>query len=125
MPEDDETPCPFLGDDEICQIYDHRPMTCRLHGLPNIDYSGESFSDDYCSLNFQTVDPLTLPQLKWAFRQAFQQELELFALYTRQLTGRSIQELDILLPLVPLLDFEQTDWRNFTLYTLPGSKGSK
>ena len=125
MPESDETPCPFLGDDELCQIYDHRPMTCRLHGLPNIDYSGESFSDDYCSLNFQTVDPLTLPQLQWGFRQAFQQELELFALYTRQLTGSSIQELDILLPLVPLLDFEQTDWRNFTLYTLPESKGSK
>lgn len=125
MPEDDATPCPFLGADDLCQIYDHRPMTCRLHGLPNIDLSGEIFSDDYCSLNFKTVDPLTLSQLKWGFRQTFQQELDLFAIYTRQLTGSSVQELDILLPLVPLLDFEQTDWRNITLYTLPGLKGAK
>ena len=121
MPEEDETPCPFLDDDGLCLIYAHRPMTCRLHGLPNIDFSGESFSDDFCSLNFQENDPLLLPQLKWSFRDAFQQELELFSLFSEKITGRRLQELDTLLPLVPLIDFEHTDWQNLTFYTLPGS----
>ena len=120
MPEEDETPCPFLDEDGLCLIYHDRPMTCRLHGLPNIDFSGESFSDDFCSLNFTGIDPLSLPQLRWGFRQAFQQEHDLFSSYTEQLTGRPLKELDTLLPLVPLIDFDRTDWENITLYTLPG-----
>ncbi|TYT75263.1 YkgJ family cysteine cluster protein [Desulfobotulus mexicanus] len=26
--------CPFLGDDDTCQLYDCRPITCRLYGVP-------------------------------------------------------------------------------------------
>lgn len=26
--------CPMLGDDDLCAIYDHRPITCRLYGVP-------------------------------------------------------------------------------------------
>ncbi len=26
--------CPFLGDDDQCEMYDHRPITCRLYGVP-------------------------------------------------------------------------------------------
>ncbi len=118
MPEADETPCPFLGDDALCLIYAHRPMTCRLHGLPNIDLSGESFSDDFCSLNFTTVDPLLLPQIRGEFRQAFKTELDLFRAYTSALTGTPMNELDTLLPLVPLIGFDRTDWRNLAFYTL-------
>lgn len=120
MPEDDETPCPFLDDRGLCLVYAYRPMTCRLHGLPNIDDSGESFSDDFCSLNFQSIDPLSLPQLKWGFRQAFQQENELFHLFSKQLTGKTFIELDTLLQLVPLIDFERTDWHNLNVYSRPG-----
>ncbi|MEZ4485429.1 MAG: YkgJ family cysteine cluster protein [Syntrophotaleaceae bacterium] len=57
MPEDDQTPCPLLGEDGGCLVYEHRPMICRTHGLPNIDDSGESFSDHHCSLNFVGIDP--------------------------------------------------------------------
>jgi hypothetical protein len=118
MPEEDETRCPFLGDDDRCLIYAFRPMTCRLHGLPNIDFSGESFSDLFCSLNFKDVDPLSLPQIRWSFRQTFSRELDLFREYTTQLIGSPKNELDTLLPLVPLIDFHRTDWQNLTLYTI-------
>ena len=118
MPEEDEIPCPFLHDDGSCLIYAHRPMTCRLHGLPNIDLTGESFSDEYCSLNFHQIDPLLFPGLKWNFRQTFQQEFELFSLFTEQLIGRPMKEMDTFLPLVPLIDFDRTDWRNVQFYTL-------
>ncbi len=26
--------CPMLGDDDLCSIYEHRPITCRLYGVP-------------------------------------------------------------------------------------------
>lgn len=26
--------CPLLHDDETCQMYDHRPITCRFYGIP-------------------------------------------------------------------------------------------
>ncbi len=26
--------CPFLGDDDRCAMYEHRPITCRLYGIP-------------------------------------------------------------------------------------------
>ena len=26
--------CPLLGDDDRCVLYDHRPITCRLYGVP-------------------------------------------------------------------------------------------
>ena len=121
MPEGDETPCPFLDDEGLCLIYEFRPMTCRLHGLPNIDFSGESFSDAYCSLNFHGVDPLVFPQIRWEFRQTFMKELDLFHQFTAQLTGTPMNELDTLLQLVPLIDFERTDWQNLVVYTLPES----
>ena len=27
-------PCPALGDDGLCRVYEHRPLTCRSMGLP-------------------------------------------------------------------------------------------
>ena len=26
--------CPLLGDDDLCAMYEHRPITCRLYGVP-------------------------------------------------------------------------------------------
>ncbi len=26
--------CPLLGEDNLCVIYDHRPITCRVYGIP-------------------------------------------------------------------------------------------
>ena len=26
--------CPLLGDDDLCSMYEHRPITCRLYGVP-------------------------------------------------------------------------------------------
>jgi Fe-S-cluster containining protein len=27
-------PCPALGDDGLCRLYEHRPLTCRSMGIP-------------------------------------------------------------------------------------------
>ncbi len=28
--------CPLLGDDDLCVLYDYRPVTCRLYGIPTV-----------------------------------------------------------------------------------------
>jgi hypothetical protein len=80
-------------------------MICRTHGLPNIDSSGESFSDLCCTLNFSNTDPLLATELRWPFRRAFEQELALFEEFTRQLLGASVREADTFIPLALLIDF--------------------
>jgi Fe-S-cluster containining protein len=111
MPEEDETPCPLLSDDGLCLVYKFRPMTCRLHGLPNIDISGESFSDEFCSLNFRQTDPLNKLELRWKFRDTFNKEFDLLAQFSQQLTGTRRLELDTFIPLALLIDFDETDWQ--------------
>lgn len=44
-------PCPFLATDGRCLIYEHRPMACRLEGVPMVDVRDGLFGD-WCELNF-------------------------------------------------------------------------
>jgi Fe-S-cluster containining protein len=113
MPEEDETPCVLLGDDGKCLVYNYRPMTCRLNGLPLVDISGEVFFDEWCTLNFIGKDPLHQESLRWDFRRHFRTELELFHLFSKQLIGRSINELDTFIPTALFIDFERYDWRGW------------
>ncbi len=105
MPEDDLTPCPLLGTDGNCLVYQSRPLTCRLHGLPNIDCSGESFSDARCSLNFVDSKPLFRTELRYRFRDTFAREFDLLGMFARQLTGQHQLELDTFIPSGLLIDF--------------------
>lgn len=105
MPEDDMTPCPLLGADGGCLVYQSRPLTCRLHGLPNIDCSGESFSEDWCTLNFVDSNPLHKDELRYPFRDTFAREFELLGLFAQQVTGRRQLELDTFIPSGLLIDF--------------------
>ena len=106
MPEEDATPCPLLGEDGCCLVYAWRPMTGRLHGLPNIDLSGESFSDECWTLNFPDADPLALPELRWSFRRTFAAEMQLFGEFTIALFGAPRNEVDTFIPLALLMDWE-------------------
>jgi len=106
MPEGDETPCPLLGADGFCLVYPFRPMTCRLHGLPNRDLTGEDFSADLCTLH--PGDPHSLPEtvLHWPFRAAFSREIALLRAFTLQLTGTPTSEADTFIPLALLADYK-------------------
>lgn len=104
MPEEDETPCPLLSETGACLVYDHRPMTCRLNGIPLIDTSGEELFDDWCTLNFTDADPLVFPDLRHPFNDLFAQELLLFRELTRNLLGEAVSELDTIIPAAVFLD---------------------
>jgi Fe-S-cluster containining protein len=113
MPDDDETPCPLLGSDGRCLVYEHRPMTCRLHGLPLVDVSGEVMHDEWCTLNFDGEDPLKREELRWEFTRLFRDELGLFQQFTERLIGAPINELDTFIPTALLIDFARFDWRRW------------
>ena len=113
MPEDDETPCVLLGSDGRCLVYDNRPMTCRLHGIPLVDHSGEVMYDGWCTLNFAERDPLVMTELRWRFQSHFEEELSLFRAFTDELLGERVSELDTFIPLALLQDFKGFDWRGW------------
>ncbi len=115
MPEDDETPCPLLDADGLCMVYNSRPMTCRLHGLPNTDCSGEDFDGTNCTLH--KGNPLDLPEdvLRWRFRDVFYEEVLIFKKFTDQLTGTAYSEIDTFIPLALLADYNKVDWGKLKL----------
>jgi len=104
MPEDDEIPCPLLSTGGVCLVYDQRPMTCRLNGIPLVDTSGEVLFDEWCTLNFRDCDPLESEGLRHSFNELFTQELLLFRELTRRLFGASVNELDTIIPAAVFLD---------------------
>lgn len=113
MPDEDETPCPLLDDDGNCLVYDYRPMTCRLHGLPLIDVSGEVFHDEWCTLNFTHDDPLMHKGLSWEFRELFRDELLLFQDVMVCLLNEKMNELDTFIPTALMIDFQGFDWERW------------
>lgn len=40
--------CPVLGREGECRLYSHRPMTCRMSGVPVVDVSGETIYAEGC-----------------------------------------------------------------------------
>lgn len=113
MPEDDETPCPLLGENGKCLVYDFRPMTCRLHGLPLLDISGEVLYDEWCTLNFVGNNPLDMKDLHWEFNELFRKELLIFREFTVQLLNEPFNELDTFIPTALLIDFSGFDWQKW------------
>ncbi len=122
MPEDDLTPCPLLDPAGRCLVYEYRPMTCRLHGLPQIDNSGEIFLGEWCSRNFIGMNPLALDELRHDFQQLFTAEFTLLRAFAKELCGRDSAELDTFIPLAVLIDFDGFDWKGWARGDLPATE---
>lgn len=113
MTSDNETPCLLLGDDGRCLLYDFRPMTCRLHGLPLVDVSGEVMENDWCTKNFTGDDPLIKEHLRGPFYRLLGEEADLGKYFTKELLGKVVGELDTFIPTALLIDFKGFDWRSW------------
>jgi len=110
MPDEDETPCVLLDSEGRCMVYAYRPMTCRLHGLPLVDMSGEVMHDEWCTENFTDMDPLGQPELSAPFSDIFRREVSLGREFSRNLLGEVVFELDTVIPLALLVDYSSFDW---------------
>jgi Fe-S-cluster containining protein len=113
MPDDDETPCPLLSETGECLVYPFRPMTCRLHGIPLVDVSGEIFHEEHCSMNFTGLNPLSDKGLFWNFSTCFETEVALFRQFTFKLVNQHVNELDTFIPLAVLMDYRSFDWKEW------------
>ncbi len=115
MPEEDQAACPLLDESGRCMIYASRPLICRLHGLPNIDLSGEDFDGTICSLH--NGNPMDLPAsvLHWRFREVFTREVDLLQSFTKEVTGGGWRELDTFIPLALVADYASVDWHKLKL----------
>lgn len=102
MPEDDETPCVLLDSGGFCILYEHRPLTCRLHGLPMVDRSGEVLHDEWCTLNFTGSDPLAETGLRGEFAELIREETALLGRFNLLVAGAPTAQLDTLIPAVLL-----------------------
>ena len=60
-----EGSCIFLKE-HVCQIYEHRPIICRTHGLPLLFMNDDQWELSACELNFTEFDDFseenTFPQ---------------------------------------------------------------
>lgn len=101
--EDDETPCVLLDTNGLCLVYDYRPLTCRLHGLPLVDVTGEIMDDAWCTLNFTGQNPLVLNGLWFDFAELFRMETLLIGEFNTLVTGLPSAQLDTLIPAALLI----------------------
>ncbi|MCA9648821.1 MAG: YkgJ family cysteine cluster protein [Myxococcales bacterium] len=67
---DRRQPCPVLGDDGRCRLYEHRPRICRKYGIP-LWHPDRPHEVRCCPLNFRSmadIDPELIlePQAAWA-----------------------------------------------------------
>lgn len=69
--------CAALADDGSCLIYDHRPLICRLHGLPMYDPTTSRDCGGACDLNFPPYDLESKPALHFAHADFVRRETEL------------------------------------------------
>ncbi|HLY09167.1 MAG TPA: YkgJ family cysteine cluster protein [Planctomycetota bacterium] len=53
--------CPVLGRDGECRLYEHRPLTCRMSGVPVVDLSGRAVFPEGCAKC--TLKPHDTPRL--------------------------------------------------------------
>ncbi len=99
-----ETPCIFLEETGKCVLYNYRPMTCRLHGVPMVDAIGVLHDNQVCTLNFSKGLPeqLTLPKAN--FNEVFLKEQQLIQALTKHLFGISLSECDTLIPAAACVD---------------------
>ncbi len=88
-------------------------MTCRLHGIPLVDISGDAFHDEWCTRNFVEESPLGMSELYWEFSALFQTEITLFQQFTHKLFHQCINELDTFIPLSLLMDYRGYDWEGW------------
>lgn len=59
--------CPVLGPSGECRLYAHRPLTCRLSGIPVVDVSGEVIAPEgcaRCTLRPEETPPLDAGRLR-------------------------------------------------------------
>jgi Fe-S-cluster containining protein len=113
-----ELRCPLLNEKNQCLVYQYRPMTCRLHGLPMIDIKeGEYYNSPdkssynivgWCERNFKRKDISDLTDLAYPFTELNKKELELFVQFTKTIFAKPVYEIYLFIPAALILKPRKT-----------------
>ena len=84
--------CPLLNEKELCDLYDHRPLTCRFYGIPTA-IAGQGHT---CGLSgFKEGEQYPTVNLDVVHNQLQQISAELI----RDIKSRNVKLADLLVPL--------------------------
>ncbi|MGD8520379.1 MAG: YkgJ family cysteine cluster protein [Desulfobacterales bacterium] len=84
--------CPLLNEKELCDLYDHRPLTCRFYGIPTA-IAGQGHT---CGLSgFKEGEQYPTVNLDAVHNQLQQISAELI----RDIKSRNVKLADLLVPL--------------------------
>lgn len=90
--------CPLLSEQDECLVYAHRPLACRLEGVPMIDTHDGLFGD-WCELNFtQGIPRQTQPSLMLDYGGMQELEDTLTEELSMQRFGRPQPGLTVFIP---------------------------
>lgn len=87
-----ERRCVALGPDGSCQIYDHRPLICRLHGLPMYDPQAQRECGGACSLNAIPGEPAATACLHFPHERFERDEIAVLEAMTRNTGARAWED---------------------------------
>lgn len=84
--------CPLLNDKDLCELYEHRPITCRLYGIPTaIGGKGRT-----CQLSgFKAGEPYPTVNIEEIQNQLYALSAELI----QDMKSKNFKMADILMPL--------------------------
>ncbi len=101
--------CPFLGPDDSCLIYEHRPLACRLEGVPMVDVQDGLFGD-WCELNFTGgISEQARENLERDYYELQQIERTSTERLSKKLLGLQQEAVTVFIPSL-IVEFE-TFWR--------------
>jgi len=84
--------CPLLNDDDMCDLYEYRPITCRLYGIP-ISIGGASHT---CGLSaFAEGKQYPTVNLEKIQNKLYEISVEL----VKEIKSRHVKLADVIVPL--------------------------
>lgn len=94
--------CPLLSEKDLCDLYDHRPLTCRFYGIPTaIGGAGHTCGKS----DFKPGEQYPTVNLDVVHNQLQQISAELL----RDIKSRNIKLVDLLVPVssAMIMDFDE------------------
>lgn len=73
-----DLPCPMLGDDGRCRVYAHRPLVCRMIGLPMLTDLGETL-ENACPIQDEFPGYPELPGVPFGYAAFAAEEVAILA----------------------------------------------
>ena len=90
--------CPLLDDNDHCLIYEHRPIVCRLEGIPIVD-SQDGLFGDWCELNFkEDISSAMTEDLQLDYYELMATEQQIAENLSHHLLGSRQKEVTVFIP---------------------------